>query len=165
MVLTVEPGCYFIPAVLKPALEVRIWQFLLICLVSTLLSLHHMLQNPETAKFFVKEKIDRFMAFGGIRLEDDIVRNLFICNACSSPLTSHHSGHYPGWYGKFYHLSSGGGGCGGCDGRCTMAAQVGAGVVCPNQLASITQLQAQALIRSFQLSTSNKAGLRIDWSK
>eukprot|EP01094_Clydonella_sp_ATCC50884_P027362 TRINITY_DN7832_c1_g1_i1.p1 TRINITY_DN7832_c1_g1~~TRINITY_DN7832_c1_g1_i1.p1 ORF type:complete len:536 (-),score=190.51 TRINITY_DN7832_c1_g1_i1:118-1659(-) len=50
MVVTVEPGCYFIDAVLVPAME-----------------------DPSTSKFFVKEKIERFRTFGGIRLEDDVI--------------------------------------------------------------------------------------------
>jgi len=50
MVLTVEPGVYFIRALLDPAL------------------------NDETkSAFLVKEKIEPMMDFGGIRLEDDIV--------------------------------------------------------------------------------------------
>jgi len=29
--------------------------------------------NPATAKFFVKEKMERFKNFGGVRLEDDVL--------------------------------------------------------------------------------------------
>ncbi|XP_035666459.1 xaa-Pro dipeptidase-like [Branchiostoma floridae] len=49
MVLTIEPGCYFIPALLEPAL-----------------------QNPEQARFFNTEAIQRFQGTGGVRIEDDI---------------------------------------------------------------------------------------------
>ncbi|KAJ7374643.1 hypothetical protein OS493_004982 [Desmophyllum pertusum] len=50
MVLTIEPGVYFIDATLNPALE-----------------------NPETARFFNQEILQRFRTFGGVRIEDDIV--------------------------------------------------------------------------------------------
>ncbi|XP_068696411.1 xaa-Pro dipeptidase-like isoform X1 [Montipora foliosa] len=50
MVLTIEPGIYFINATLDPALE-----------------------NPETARFFNQEMLQRFRNFGGVRIEDDIV--------------------------------------------------------------------------------------------
>jgi len=50
MVITVEPGLYFVESSLKPALE-----------------------DPKLAIFFNKEKIERFMNFGGVRLEDDVI--------------------------------------------------------------------------------------------
>lgn len=50
MVLTIEPGLYFIDATLNPALE-----------------------NPETARFFNQEMLQRFRNSGGVRIEDDIV--------------------------------------------------------------------------------------------
>jgi Xaa-Pro dipeptidase len=50
MVLTVEPGLYFIPALLKPALE-----------------------DEQTSKFLNKEKITSLLNFGGIRIEDNII--------------------------------------------------------------------------------------------
>ncbi|KAJ4759228.1 Metallopeptidase M24 family protein [Rhynchospora pubera] len=49
MVITVEPGCYFIEALLKPASE-----------------------NPATAKFFNHEKLEKFKKFGGVRIESDV---------------------------------------------------------------------------------------------
>jgi Xaa-Pro dipeptidase len=49
----VEPGCYFIEALLLPAMN-----------------------NPETSKFFNKEVITRFIGFGGVRIESDVVCHL-----------------------------------------------------------------------------------------
>ncbi|KAL2930211.1 Xaa-Pro dipeptidase [Bienertia sinuspersici] len=49
MVITVEPGCYFISALLAPAME-----------------------NSDTSKFFISEAIRRFMGFGGVRIESDV---------------------------------------------------------------------------------------------
>ncbi len=49
MVITVEPGIYFVPAVLKPALE-----------------------NPETNKYLNSEKVRSLLNFGGVRIEDNI---------------------------------------------------------------------------------------------
>jgi len=50
MVITVEPGIYFIAAVLDPALK-----------------------DPVKSKFLVAEKIEKFRHFGGVRLEDDVI--------------------------------------------------------------------------------------------
>ena len=50
MIVTVEPGCYFIPFVLETAFN-----------------------NPEQAKFLNVEKIRGMYNFGGVRIEDDIL--------------------------------------------------------------------------------------------
>lgn len=50
MIITCEPGCYFNEFTLAPAMA-----------------------DPATAKFFVKEKIEAFKNFGGVRLEDDVL--------------------------------------------------------------------------------------------
>ncbi|MBK97531.1 MAG: Xaa-Pro aminopeptidase [Balneola sp.] len=50
MVVTIEPGIYFVPSVLEPALK-----------------------DPSKQMFLNAEKLYEFMDFGGIRIEDDIV--------------------------------------------------------------------------------------------
>jgi Xaa-Pro dipeptidase len=50
MVITIEPGVYFIPALLKPALE-----------------------NSEQSKYLNADKIESLMEFGGIRIEDNLI--------------------------------------------------------------------------------------------
>jgi len=50
MVLTVEPGLYFIKEVLEEALA-----------------------NPDKAKYIQADEVRRFFDFGGVRLEDDVV--------------------------------------------------------------------------------------------
>ncbi|XP_073000238.1 uncharacterized protein [Typha latifolia] len=49
MVITVEPGCYFIDALLVPAME-----------------------NSVTSKFFNHEELERFRNFGGVRIESNV---------------------------------------------------------------------------------------------
>ncbi|CAM0946149.1 unnamed protein product [Alopecurus aequalis] len=49
MVITVEPGCYFIDALLKPARD-----------------------DPISSKFFNWEEIEKYKNFGGVRIESDL---------------------------------------------------------------------------------------------
>ncbi|KAL8160837.1 hypothetical protein V2J09_012326 [Rumex salicifolius] len=49
MVITVEPGCYFINALLAPAME-----------------------SPATSRFFNRDAIKRFEGFGGVRIESNL---------------------------------------------------------------------------------------------
>jgi len=63
MVITVEPGVYFIESLLEAAFK-----------------------NPSQAKFLNVEKIKTFMSFGGVRIEDDvIVTNTGIENMTTVP--------------------------------------------------------------------------------
>ncbi|KAL0829227.1 hypothetical protein ABMA28_004054 [Loxostege sticticalis] len=50
MLLTVEPGCYFIPGLLDGAKN-----------------------NPSQAQFFNWDVVDKYRGFGGVRIEDDVL--------------------------------------------------------------------------------------------
>lgn len=50
MVITIEPGLYFIPALLKPALE-----------------------NPDKTQFLNNDKLQELFGFGGVRIEDNLI--------------------------------------------------------------------------------------------
>lgn len=50
MYITIEPGCYFIKPLLEKAFA-----------------------DPSQSKFLVKETLDRFWNFGGVRIEDDVL--------------------------------------------------------------------------------------------
>lgn len=50
MVITIEPGIYFVPAVLEPAIA-----------------------DPEKNKFLNTDKVKSLLSFGGVRIEDDII--------------------------------------------------------------------------------------------
>lgn len=50
MYVTIEPGCYFIKPLLEKAYA-----------------------DPNQSKFLVKENLDRFWNFGGVRIEDDVL--------------------------------------------------------------------------------------------
>ncbi len=50
MVITVEPGCYFIPAVLEPAFA-----------------------DPAKAPLLNEPRLRQFLGFGGVRIEDDVI--------------------------------------------------------------------------------------------
>jgi len=50
MILTIEPGVYFVPALLKPALE-----------------------DDKASKFLNASKLNDMMDFGGVRIEDNII--------------------------------------------------------------------------------------------
>lgn len=50
MVITIEPGIYFVPAVLEPAID-----------------------DPEKNQFLNTDKVTDLLGFGGVRIEDDII--------------------------------------------------------------------------------------------
>lgn len=57
MVITVEPGCYFINALLIPAME-----------------------GTKTSRFFIHDAIERFKGFGGVRIESNLHVTANGCN-------------------------------------------------------------------------------------
>ncbi|MDG5766922.1 aminopeptidase P family protein [Balneolales bacterium ANBcel1] len=71
MVLTIEPGLYFIPALLEPAFE-----------------------DGKTSSFLNREKLAGLLDFGGIRIEDNvIVRDDGMENLTTAPKTRHEIEH------------------------------------------------------------------------
>ena len=50
IIMTVEPGCYFIDFIIKNALD-----------------------DPDMAKYLNEDKINEYKEVGGVRLEDDVV--------------------------------------------------------------------------------------------
>lgn len=71
MALTIEPGLYFIPALLEPALN-----------------------DQKTAGYLNSERITELMDFGGIRIEDNVIlRNDGIENLTTVPKTRHEIEH------------------------------------------------------------------------
>lgn len=54
MYVTIEPGCYFVKPLLKAAFE-----------------------DPKQSKFLVKEVIDRFWKFGGVRIEGNLLTKIY----------------------------------------------------------------------------------------
>ncbi|KAL6511346.1 hypothetical protein OROHE_020428 [Orobanche hederae] len=56
MVITVEPGCYFVDALLLPAME-----------------------STQMSKYFNHDQISRFRGFGGVRIESDVYVTLDGC--------------------------------------------------------------------------------------
>lgn len=68
MVLTIEPGCYFIDPV---SYKTIIKQISIFFVPAQLLD--KALSDPEQKKFLVPEVIQRFRNFGGVRIEDDVL--------------------------------------------------------------------------------------------
>ena len=83
MVLTVEPGCYFIDHVLGKKNLPEIKMELYYSSSESMITSRKIrlkfnisdsaMQDPELAGFFVQEKIAEYRGFGGVRIEDDII--------------------------------------------------------------------------------------------
>ncbi|KAJ2992327.1 hypothetical protein HDV02_003149 [Globomyces sp. JEL0801] len=59
MVVTVEPGLYFVDALLDPAISIFYYSLIL-------------LADPKTKQFFNLDVLKRFRRVGGVRIEDDV---------------------------------------------------------------------------------------------
>lgn len=70
MVLTVEPGCYFVKPV-SMYISAFNNSFFDIGLCFQLLD--KAFSDPKMSKFLIPEAIERFKNFGGVRIEDDII--------------------------------------------------------------------------------------------
>lgn len=76
MVLTIEPGCYFINVVSIPKnLSARDFCQDIPSLNSSFSSqlLDSALANPDQNKFIVPERLEQFRGSGGVRIEDDVL--------------------------------------------------------------------------------------------
>ncbi|VAI45755.1 unnamed protein product [Triticum turgidum subsp. durum] len=80
MVITVEPGCYFIDALLRPARD-----------------------DPVSSKFFNWEEIEKYKSFGGVRIESDL-HSHFSMLACSQRTNRYHGSEVL-YFGHGYVLS------------------------------------------------------------